>query len=50
MKLLEPKKQLVNLNDDYEDKLLDSKELKIFRNIYNKRLDKIEELTKKYLF
>ena len=41
-------KQLVNVNDDdYEDKLLHSKEQEIFRKIYNKRLDKIEELTKK---
>ena len=37
-------KQLVNVNDDdYEDKLLHSKEQEIFRNIYNKRLGKIEE-------
>ena len=40
-------KQQVNVHDDYEDKLSHSKERKIFRNIYNKRLDKIEELTKK---
>ena len=37
----------VNVNDDYEDKLLHSKEREIFRKIYNKRLDKIEEITKK---
>ena len=36
-------KQLVN---DDEDKLFLSKEREIFTNIYNKRLDKIEELTK----
>ena len=47
MKPKQPKEQLVNVNDDYEDKLLHSKEQEIFRNIYNKRLDKIEELTKK---
>ena len=35
------------VNDDDEDKLLLSKEREIFTNIYNKRLDKIEELTKK---
>ena len=36
--------QLVNVNDDdYEDKLLHSKERKMFR----KKLDKIEELTSK---
>ena len=39
-------KQLVNLNKDvnYKDKLLLSKEREIFKDIYNKRLDKIEEL------
>ena len=37
--------KLVNINnDDYKDKLLLSKEREIFRDIYNKRLDKIEEL------
>ena len=45
--LKDQNKQGVNVNDDYEDKLLHSKEREIFRNIYNKRLDKIEELTKK---
>ena len=35
------------VNDDYKDKVLYSKEREIFKNIYNKRLDKIEELTKK---
>ena len=47
LKPKQPKEQLVNVNDDYEDKLLHSKEQEIFRNIYNKRLDKIRELTKK---
>ena len=37
-------KQLAN---DYEDKLLISKEREIFKNIYNKRLDKIKELNEK---
>ena len=37
-------KQLAN---DYEDKLLISNDREIFKNIYNKRLDKIEELTEK---
>ena len=41
------KKQLPNINNDYDDNLLHSREREIFRNIYNKRLDKIEELTKK---
>ena len=40
-------KQLVNVDDDYEDKLLHSKEREIYRKIYNKRLDKVEELTEK---
>ena len=39
-------KQLVN-NVDYKDKLLLSKEREIFKDIYNKRLDKIEELNMK---
>ena len=38
------KKQLAN---DCEDKLLHLKEWQIFKNIYNKRLDKIKELTEK---
>ena len=37
------KKQLIS-DDDYKDKLLISKEREIFKDIYNKRLDKIEEL------
>ena len=43
------KGQLVNINndDDYKNKLLLSKKREIFKNIYNKRLDKIEELSKK---
>ena len=40
------KQQLIN-NDDYKDKLLLSKERKIFKDIYNKRLDKIEKLNNK---
>ena len=43
------KEQLVNINndDDYKNKLLLSREKEIFKNICNKRLDKIEELSKK---
>ena len=43
------KEQLVNINndDDYKNKLLLSKEREIFKNIDNKRLDEIEELSKK---
>ena len=45
--LKDQNKQLVNVDYEYADKLLHSKEWEIFRNICNKRLDKIEELTKK---
>ena len=45
--LKDTNKQVVNINDDYEDKLLHSKEQEIFRKIYNKSLDKIEELPEK---
>ena len=31
---------------NYKNKLLLSREREIFKNIYNKRLDKIEELSK----
>ena len=41
-------KQIVNINkDDYKNRLLLSKEREIFKDIYNKRLDKIEELNNK---
>ena len=42
-------KQIFNINKDvdYKDKLLLSKEREIFKDIYNKRLDKIEELNNK---
>ena len=41
--------QLVNINKDvdYRDKLLLSKEREIFKEIYNERLDKIEEINNK---
>ena len=42
--LRDHKKQLAN---DYEDKLLHSREWEIFKNICNKRLDKLKELTEK---
>ena len=43
------KEHLVNINndDDYKNQLLLSREREIFKNIYNKKLDKIEELSKK---
>ena len=36
-----------NNDDDYKDKLLLSKEREIFKDIYNKTLDKIEEINNK---
>ena len=44
--LKDHKNRLVNIND-YEDKLPYLSEGEIFKNIYNKRLDKIEELSQK---
>ena len=41
------KKQLTTINGDYKNKLLFPKEREIFKNIYNERLDKIEELHQK---
>ena len=37
----------INNNDNYKNKLLLSREKEIFKNIYNKRFDKTEELSKK---
>ena len=49
VKAIQDNKQLVNINndDDYKNKLLLSKEREIFKDIYYKRLDKIEKLNKK---
>ena len=49
VKAIQDNKQLVNINndDDYKDKLLLSKEREIFKDIYSKRLDKIEEINNK---
>ena len=49
VKAIQDNKQLVNINndDDYKDKLLHSREREIFKDIYNKRLDKIEEINNK---
>ena len=47
VKAIQDNKQSVNINinkDDYKDKVLLSKEREIFKDIYNKRLDKIEEM------
>ena len=40
----------VNANNDYncKNKLLDSRQREIFKNIYNKKLNKIEELSNKF--
>ena len=46
VKVIQDNKQLFN-KDDYKDKLLLSREREIFKGIYNKRLDKIEELNNK---
>ena len=48
IKAIQDNKQLQLTNDyDYKDKLLISRETEIFKDIYNKRLDKIEELNNK---
>ena len=48
VKAIQDNKQLVNIdNDDYKGKLLVSKEREIFKDIYNKRIDKLEELNNK---
>ena len=47
VKAIQDNKQIVNKDDDYKDKLLLSREREIFKDIYNKRLDKIEELSNK---
>ena len=48
IKAIQDNKQLQLTNNyDYKDKLLISRETEIFKDIYNKRLDKIEELINK---
>ena len=49
VKAIQDNKRPVNIknDDDYKDKLLLSRERKIFKDIYSKRLDKIEELNNK---
>ena len=45
LKAIQDNKQIANINDDdYKDRLSLSREREIFKDIYNKRLDKIEEL------
>ena len=49
VKAIQDNHQLVNINKDYDykNKLLLSKEREIFKHIYNKRLDKVEEMNNK---
>ena len=48
IKAIQDNKQSGNINNDkYKDKLLLSKEREIFKDIYNKRLDKLVELNNK---
>ena len=45
VKAIQDNKQIANINDDdYKNRLSLSREREIFKDIYNKRLDKIEEL------
>ena len=46
VKAIQYNKQIVN-KDDYKDKLLLSREREIFKDIYNKKFDKLEELNNK---
>ena len=49
VKAIQDNHQLVNINKDYDykNKLLLSKQREIFKDIYNKRLDQIEEMNNK---
>ena len=47
IKAIQSNKQQSISDNDYKDKLLISREIDVFKNIYNKRLDKIEELNNK---
>ena len=47
IKAIHDNKQPLISDNDYKNKLLLSKEREIFKDIYNKRLDKIEELNNK---
>ena len=47
IKAIQGNKQPLISDDDYKDKLLLSKEREIFKDNYNKKLDKIEELNNK---
>ena len=47
IKAIQDNKQPLISDNDYKNKLLLSKEREIFKDIYNKRLDKTEELNNK---
>ena len=47
IKVIQSNKQQSISDNDYKHKLLISREIEIFKDIYNKRLDKIEELNNK---
>ena len=47
IKAIQDNKQQLISDNDYKDKLLISREREIFKDIYNKRLDKIQELNNK---
>ena len=47
IKAIEDNKKQVDNKNQLDNELLLSKEIKIFKNIYNERLDKIDELSKK---
>ena len=47
IKAIQSNKQQSISDNDYKDKLLISRETEIFKDIYNKRLDKLEELNNK---
>ena len=47
IKAIQDNEQPLTSDDDYKNKLLLSKQREIFKDIYNKRLDKIEELNNK---
>ena len=47
IKAIQDNKQQLIIDNDYKDKLLISKEREIFKDIYNKKIDKIEELNNK---
>ena len=47
IKAIQSNKQQSISDNDYKDKLLISREIEIFKDIYNKRLDKMEELDNK---